>query len=49
MPPAEPRTVSAERETVGAPSTISNVTVAETSRCSGVAPASASSCEKAIA
>ena len=49
MPPAAPRTVSATREMVGAPSTISNVTVAETSRWSGVAPASASSCENAIA
>ena len=49
MPPALPRTVSALRVIVGAPSTSSNVTVAETSRCSGVAPASASSCENAIA
>jgi hypothetical protein len=49
MPLGLPRTVSATREMVGAPSTISNVTVAETSRWSGVAPASASSCENAIA
>ena len=48
IPGTRPVTVSAERVTVGASSTLSSVTTAVTSSCSGSLPPCVSSCESAI-